>query len=165
MATTNYLDLTGLQVYDGLIKTYVTNADAKAIKTVILDGNNIKFYKKENATTSDSADYTVTIPDTDLSNLLEKINGGVTGNVVTIGADGIVVDSGIKAADVATKAEVKAARKGRFQAMREELNSPNTFAILTPEQEKKLEEITTKTPIKEKKDLGGKFREKWQNYT
>ena len=63
----------------------------------------------------------------------------------------------------AAKAEVKAARKGRFQAMREELNSPNTFAILTPEQEKKLEEITTKTPIKEKKDLGGKFREKWQN--
>ena len=27
MATTNYLDLTGLQVYDGLIKNYVTNAD------------------------------------------------------------------------------------------------------------------------------------------
>ena len=42
MATTNYLDLTGLQVYDGLIKNYVTNADAKSIKTVILDGNNIK---------------------------------------------------------------------------------------------------------------------------
>ena len=46
MATTNYLDLTGLQVYDGLIKNYVTNADAKSIKTVLLDGNNIKFYKK-----------------------------------------------------------------------------------------------------------------------
>ena len=35
MATTNYLDLTGLQVYDGLIKNYVTNADAKALKDAI----------------------------------------------------------------------------------------------------------------------------------
>ena len=106
MATTNYLDLTGLQVYDGLIKNYVTNADAKAIKTVILDGNNIKFYKKENATTSDSADYTVTIPDTDLSNLLEKLSGATEDNVVTVGTNGAVKDSGTAISDLATKTYV-----------------------------------------------------------
>ena len=32
------------------------------------------------------------------------------------------------------KAEVGASRKGRFEAMREELNNPNGFAVLTPEQ-------------------------------
>ena len=106
MATTNYLDLTGLQVYDGLIKNYVTNADAKAIKTVILDGNNIKFYKKENATTSDSADYTVTIPDTDLSNLLKKLSGATENNVVTVGTNGAVKDSGTALSDLATKTYV-----------------------------------------------------------
>ena len=63
----------------------------------------------------------------------------------------------------AAKAEVKAARKGRFQAMREELNNPNTFAVLTPEQEKQLEAMVTKQPIKEKKTLGGKFMEKWKD--
>lgn len=106
MATTNYLDLSGLSVYDGLIKNYVTNADAKAIKTVLLDGKNIKFYKKENATTADNADYTVTLPDTDLSNLLEKLSGATEDNVVTVGANGTVKDSGTALSDLATKTYV-----------------------------------------------------------
>ena len=106
MATTNYLDLTGLQVYDGLIKNYVTNADAKSIKTVLLDGNNIKFYKKENATTSDNADYTVTLPETDLSNLMEKLSGATENNVVTVGTNGAVKDSGTALSDLATKTYV-----------------------------------------------------------
>ena len=106
MATTNYLDLTGLQVYDGLIKNYVTNADAKSIKTVLLDGNNIKFYKKENATTSDNADYTVTLPETDLSNLMEKLSGATENNVVTVGTNGTVKDSGTALSDLATKTYV-----------------------------------------------------------
>lgn len=106
MATTNYLDLTGLQVYDGLIKNYVATADAKSIKTVLLDGKNIKFYKKENATTADNADYTVTLPDTDLSNLMEKLSGATEDNVVTVGANGAVKDSGTALSDLATKTYV-----------------------------------------------------------
>ena len=106
MATTNYLDLTGSQVYDGLIKNYATNADAKSIKTVLLDGNNIKFYKKENATTSDNADYTVTLPETDLSNLMEKLSGATENNVVTVGTNGAVKDSGTALSDLATKTYV-----------------------------------------------------------
>ena len=38
----------------------------------------------------------------------------------------------------AAKAEVKASRKGRFEAMNKELKDPKTFAILTPEQEEEL---------------------------
>lgn len=106
MATTNYLDLTGLQVYDGLIKNYVATADAKSIKTVLLDEKNIKFYKKENATTADNADYTVTLPDSDLSNLMEKLSGATEDNVVTVGANGSVKDSGTALSDLATKTYV-----------------------------------------------------------
>ncbi len=40
------------------------------------------------------------------------------------------------------KAEVGASRKGRFEAMRKELDNPNGFAILTPEQ---IEEAKTKS--------------------
>ena len=57
----------------------------------------------------------------------------------------------------AAKAEVGASRKGRFQAMREELKSPKTFAVLTPEQEKQLAEIVEKMPTKEKKSLNKKI--------
>lgn len=63
----------------------------------------------------------------------------------------------------AAKAEVKASRKGRFQAMREELNNPKSFATLTPEQEQKLAEITTKMPLKEKKSFSKKLNKNWRN--
>ena len=44
----------------------------------------------------------------------------------------------------ATKAQVSASRKGRFEAMNKDLKNPATFAILTEEQQKKAEE-TAKT--------------------
>ena len=40
----------------------------------------------------------------------------------------------------ATKAQVSASRKGRFEAMRKDLSNPASFAALTPEQRKKAEE-------------------------
>ena len=71
----NYLDLTGLQAYDALIKTYIDNGDAKAIKTVLWDSTNeqIKFYKKENATLADTADYSVTISSSDVESLKTRV--------------------------------------------------------------------------------------------
>jgi len=63
----------------------------------------------------------------------------------------------------AAKAEVKASRKGRFEAMNKELNDPKTFAILTPEQE---EELNTNLALlsfkKETKDPFKSFRESWK---
>ena len=68
-----YLDLTGLQAYDALIKAYADAGDAKAIKTVLLDGDNIKFYRKENATTADTADYTIAISSSDVTALKTRV--------------------------------------------------------------------------------------------
>lgn len=72
-----YLDLTGLKEYDGKIKSYLAAADevinAKSIKTVLLDGDNIKFYKKENATKEDTADYSIAISSSDVTALKARV--------------------------------------------------------------------------------------------
>lgn len=111
MAKTKYIDLAGLQVFKGLIEGQIADGDAKALKTVLFDEENRKlnFYKKSSATIIDMADLSITLPEEqDISGLLEKISGGVKDNIVTIGEGGIVVDSGIAVADVATKADVEA---------------------------------------------------------
>ena len=103
---TLYLDYTGLQQYDDLLKQYIIGLNTKSFKAVAIDGYTLKFYKVENPTEAD-AYFPITLPKQDLSNLLNKITDGVVGNVVTIGEGGIVVDSGIKSEDLATKANVK----------------------------------------------------------
>jgi hypothetical protein len=110
MATVQYLDIAGLKIYDGLIKGVISKSEAKALKTVKISGQTLNFYKAETPASDATPDFTITLPKQDLSNLLEKINGGVVGNVVTIGADGIVVDSGIKATDIATSTDVSTAK-------------------------------------------------------
>ena len=49
------------------------------------------------------------------------------------------------------KAEVSASRKGRFEAMRNELKNPNGFAILTPEQTEKANELAKTVVLEEHK--------------
>ena len=97
-----------LALYDGLLKGYVDAEDAKSLKTVAIDGNTLKFYRVSEPVGDTAPAYTITLPETDLSGLIPKITGATAGNVVTAKADGTVEDSGIKAADLATKAEVKA---------------------------------------------------------
>lgn len=96
-----------LALYDELLKGYVDAEDAKSLKTVAIDGNTLKFYRVSEPVGETTAAYTITLPETDLSGLIPKITGATAGNVVTAKADGTVEDSGIKAADLATKAEVK----------------------------------------------------------
>ena len=62
----------------------------------------------------------------------------------------------------AARAEAKASRKGRFEAMRKELNNPKTFAVLTPEQESRLNEnLAVLSTQKEKKNPFKSFKEGW----
>lgn len=70
------ISLDNLTSYDTLIKKYVDDADAvvdaKSIKKVIVNGDNIEFYKS----TADGAapDYTVAISSSDVEQLLEDIS-------------------------------------------------------------------------------------------
>lgn len=62
----------------------------------------------------------------------------------------------------AAKAEVKASRKGRFEAMTKELNSPKAFAVLTEEQEKELKQIVNNLPPEKKnKNPIKSLKENW----
>lgn len=111
MAKTKYIDLAGLQVFKGLIEGEISDGDAKALKTVLFDDDNRKlnFYKKVGATSVDTADFSITLPEEqDISGLLEKISGGAKDNIVTIGEGGIVIDSGIAVSTIAKKSEVEA---------------------------------------------------------
>lgn len=108
MAKTKYLDMAGLQVYDGLIKGVISEGDAKSLKSFQYDTatRTLKFFKSE--TPGETPDFSMVLPEQDLSGFLEKIDGGVKDNIVIIGEGGIVVDSGVKVSDIATKAEVQA---------------------------------------------------------
>ena len=107
MAKMQVFTYDNLALYDELLKGYIDAEDAKSLKTVAIDGNTLKFYRVSEPVGETAPAYTITLPKTDLSGLIPKITGATAGNVVTAKADGTVEDSGIKAADLATKAEVK----------------------------------------------------------
>ena len=90
------------------IKNYIDVNDAKSLKTVAIDGNTLKFYKVSEPVGDTTPAYEIELPETDISGLLAKLTGATENNVVTVGADGTVKDSGIKSADLALKSEVTA---------------------------------------------------------
>lgn len=104
MEQNKYLDLTGLGEFKGLIDTEL----AKSFKSAKFDESTrvLSFYKTETA--DGEAAFTVTIPKTDISGLMEKLSTTNVGNVVITKADGTVIDGGVALADLATKAEVQA---------------------------------------------------------
>ena len=111
MATTTMkvVTLEKLALYHGQITSYIDAADAKSIKTVAIDGNVLKFYRVEEPVGETEPAYQIELPETDISNLLEKFEAATAGNVVTVAEDGKnIVDSGIKATDLALKSEVEA---------------------------------------------------------
>lgn len=109
MAAIKYVDLTRLTQYDGLIKNYIGTADAKSFKTAQFDEvtRTLKFFKAETPAEGATADFSVEIPETDVSGLLAKLTGTVEGDVVIANADGTIKDSGVKLEDLATDEELK----------------------------------------------------------
>ena len=122
-----------LALYDELLKGYVDAEDAKSLKTVAIDGNTLKFYRVSEPVGETAPAYTITLPETDISGLIPKITGATAGNVVTAKADGTVEDSGIKAADLATKAEVKAVedKEDANKASIDAINNADTGILKT----------------------------------
>ena len=108
------ISLENLTSYDQLIKSVISDGDAtvnaKSIKTVLVDGDNIKFYKKENATVADTADYTVAIASSDVDNLKKILSGYTTEGSVkaAIDANATAISTEAERADAAEKANKKA---------------------------------------------------------
>jgi len=108
MATKQYLDISGLQVYDGLIKQYIGEENASSIKSISVSGNTVSFYRTADAT--GTAAYTVNMPDT--SSLMSKIASATGGKIVTSTATGEVSESGTAISDLATNAFVGSIPQG-----------------------------------------------------
>lgn len=108
----NYLSLTGLQKYDanikGFIEDKVTAGVANSFKFVNLVDGELRFYTVNPIDENTVADYAIELPEQDLSNLMQLVKDATAGNVAVFGENGQVVDTGIKAADLATKSELGA---------------------------------------------------------
>lgn len=106
MAKMNVLTLNNLALYDELLKGYISEQDAKALKTVAISGNVLKFYTVEEPVGDTAPAFEITLPETDISGLIPKITSATKGHVVVANADGTVADGGVALADLATKVEV-----------------------------------------------------------
>ena len=71
MAKMNVFTYENLSLYDSLIKQYINAGDAKSIKKVTLEGRTLSFFKSE--AEGATADFVVTIPETDLTALQNRI--------------------------------------------------------------------------------------------
>lgn len=100
-----YLDKAGLAQYDALIKQYVDDADALAIKYITYDTattpTTLSFWKVDPTEAGATAAYTVTFPDA--STLMTVVSGATSGNIATLNSNGQVVDSGLAEDDVVRK--------------------------------------------------------------
>ena len=100
-----YLDKAGLAQYDGLIKQYVDDADALAIKYITYDTattpTTLSFWKVDPTSAGATAAYTVTFPDA--STLMTKVASATSGHIATLDSNGQVVDSGLAEDDVIRK--------------------------------------------------------------
>lgn len=77
MATTEVkiITLKKLGLYDGLVKKYVNDADAKSIKSVKIEGRTLKFYKVEEPIEEGTLPaYSIEIPETDLTTVTKAID-------------------------------------------------------------------------------------------
>ena len=73
MAKLNVFTLENLSLYDSLIKQYINAGDAKSIKSVSIDGRTLKFFKDENPVEGATPDFTITVPEQDLTALQNAI--------------------------------------------------------------------------------------------
>ena len=106
MAQIKYVSLENLQLYDSLIKQYISDNDAKALKYASLSGNTLNLYKEETPTAQTSPAFSIEVPKQDLSIYMKLMSKATEGDVVTAKADGSVVDGGVKLSDLATKTDV-----------------------------------------------------------
>lgn len=77
MATTEVkiITLKQLGLYDGLVKKYVNDADAKSLKSVKIEGRTLKFYKVEEPIAEGTLPaYSIEIPETDLTTVTKAID-------------------------------------------------------------------------------------------
>lgn len=112
MAAKQYIDLADLalfkQLNDSATAQAIATAEARSLHTVAIDGTTLKFYREEEPVGSSTPAYSITLPQQDLSNYLQKIASATAGDVVTVNADGTISDSGTALSALAVAADLAA---------------------------------------------------------
>lgn len=108
-----FIDLADLTLFktlnDSATAAAIAEAEARSLHTVAIVGNTLKFYREEEPVGSATPAYSITLPETDLSNYLQKIASATGGKIVVSKADGTIEESSIAVADIKTVATTGAA--------------------------------------------------------
>lgn len=89
MALKQFISFQNIELYDSLLKNYVAAEDAKAIKSAAIDGYTLKLYTEETPTAQSVPKYSITLPQPDLSNFVQKVIEGSNGRALVFNeADG-----------------------------------------------------------------------------
>ena len=86
---TTLITLENLSTYDSLLKQYIDSENTLGIKTVLWDPTNelIKFYKKPNASLSDTATFAVAMSSSDVESLKSRVGLSTTLNTYNSATD------------------------------------------------------------------------------
>lgn len=110
--TKKYIDLADLTLFkelnDSATAAAIATAEAKSLHTVAIDGNTLKFYREEEPVGSATPAYSITLPQQDLSNYLQKIANATGGKVVQSVADGTIVESSVNVSDLVVSSDLAA---------------------------------------------------------
>lgn len=115
MATKNFVNLEDLTLYKSLydeqVADAIATAEARSLHTVTIVGSTLKFYREEEPVGQATPAYEITLPNTDLSNLIEKIANAQGGRIASTKADGTIEESNIQISNVALDSELSAVAK------------------------------------------------------
>ena len=112
MAAKQYIDLADLalfkQLNDSATAQAIATAEARSLHTVAIDGTTLKFYREEEPVGSSTPAYSITLPQQDLSNYLQKFASTTGEKLVMSASDGTIVETNIGYEDVALSADLAA---------------------------------------------------------
>lgn len=112
MAIKNYMTIEDLtlykSLYDNQVADAIDTATSQSLHTVAIDGHTLKFYREKEPVGSATPAYSITLPETDISNLIEKIANASGGKIATTKSDGTIEESGIAISNVGLKSEISA---------------------------------------------------------
>ena len=112
MAAKQYIDLADLtlfkQLNDSATAQAIATAEARSLHTVAIDGNTLEFYREEEPVGGATPAYSITLPQQDLSNYLQKLSGAVGEKLVLSASDGTIVESNIGYDEIALSADLAA---------------------------------------------------------
>lgn len=110
MAAKQYIDLADLalfkQLNDSATAQAIATAEARSLHTVAIDGNTLKFYREEEPVGSAVPAYSITLPQQDLSNYLQKIASATGSKIVLSKSDGTIEESAYGVADFVLDSEL-----------------------------------------------------------